>query len=104
MGDTGKNISEPKRNWPTFAAFVNAKIDEINSDGIRISEDKKLGPFFVSPSELRDRKKFADKVLYYLKQDVFKYEDVMEGSYEKLYAEYTKAGSDMDVFSIFDAE
>lgn len=65
-----------KRNWPTFALLVNATIDIINrNEGDQISEDKKLGPFFAFKDEIEDKAKFADKVLYYLKHDVFKYVD-----------------------------
>lgn len=89
------------RNWATFATLVNAKIDLLNnSDGDQISEDKKLGPFFVDSEELIDEKKFTDKVLYYLKQDVFKYaETMMTESYQKIYADY--ALNKKDPFSIF---
>ena len=95
-----KVIKEPKRNWPTFAAYVNAKIDEINELEQKISEDKKLGPFFVEIEELESRKSFTDKVIYYLKQDVFKYEDnILEESYETLYDDYVNKGK--DIFEIF---
>ncbi len=94
-------VAEPDRNWPTFAAYVNAKIDGINEMEQKISEDKKLGPFFVDTDELNDRKAFADKVLYYLKQDVFKYEDnILDRSYEDIYTNFVKNGG--DIFMIFD--
>ena len=91
-----KLVGEPKRNWPTFASFINAKIDEINKVEQKISEDKKLGPFFVDAEELKNRKSFADKVLYYLKQDVFKYEDnVLTDSYEILYDRFVNKLEDL---------
>ena len=66
----------------------------------KVSEDKKLGPFFVAIDELNDRKDFADKVLYYLKQDVFKYEDnILDSSYEDIYNNFVKRGG--DIFMIF---
>lgn len=76
-----------KRNWPTFAKLVNATIDIINkNEGDQISEDKKLGPFYVLEDEINDREKFADKVVYYLKQDVFKYiENYFIESYQVIY-------------------
>ena len=93
--------TSPSRNWPSFAAFVNAKIDSINAIEQKISEDKKLGPFFVSGYELKDRKAFADKVLYYLKQDVFKYEDnILDESYETIYDRFVNNKD--DIFTIFD--
>lgn len=95
-----KVVKEPKRDWPTFASYINAKIDEINQIEQKISEDKKLGPFFVDIEELKDRKSFADKVIYYLKQDVFKYEDnILEESYESLYDSFVNNGK--DIFQIF---
>ncbi len=95
-----KHEAEMKRNWPTFAKLVNEKINIINSSGDSISEDKKLGPFFISIDELADRRKFADKVLYYLKQDVFKYTDsVLTPSYQKLYDDFVSG--DADIFELF---
>ena len=90
-----------ERNWPTFAAYVNAKIDEINSAEHKISEDKKLGPFFIDIEELEDIKGFVDKVIYYLKQDVFKYEDnILDESYETLYDKFVNKKHDL--FRIFE--
>lgn len=79
-----------KRNWPTFAVLVNATIDIVNqNEGEQISEDKKLGPFFVLLDELQCKSKFADKVIYYLKQDVFKYVDTyFSKSYQTIYKDY----------------
>ncbi|MCR5426001.1 MAG: AAA family ATPase [Lachnospiraceae bacterium] len=70
---------ELKRNWPTFASIVNVAIDEENlaskKQGVakdrRIAENKKLGPFFVHAEELMDKQLFLNKVIFYLKQDVF---------------------------------
>lgn len=96
-----KTIATPSRNWPTFAAYVNAKIDVINSLEQKISEDKKLGPFFVEVDELTNKKAFADKVLYYLKQDVFKYEDnILNESYETIYNDFVNNGK--DIFRLFE--
>lgn len=102
--DLGTYVSEHeaemKRNWPTFAQLVNEKINLINRSGDSISEDKKLGPFFISIDELTDKRKFADKVLYYLKQDVFKYTDsVLTPSYQKLYDDFVNG--DDDIFELF---
>lgn len=89
-----------KRNWPTFATLVNATIDVINkNEGDQISEDKKLGPFYVLLDEIDDKSKFADKVLYYLKQDVFKYSDTyLTKSYQVLYSEFV--ADKFDVFKL----
>lgn len=86
-----------KRNWSTFALLVNATIDIINrNEGDQISEDKKLGPFFVLEDELGKRAKFANKVLYYLKQDVFKYVDTyFISSYQTLYKSFIEGNVDL---------
>ncbi len=70
---------EMKRNWPTYARLVNCAIDRENLEGKkagkekerRIAENRKLGPFFVRAEELQDRRSFLNKVVFYLKQDVF---------------------------------
>lgn len=94
-----RSVKVPRRDWPTFASYINARIDYINNAEQKISEDKKLGPFFVNPDELNDRKAFADKVLYYLKQDVFKYEDsILAESYEVLYDSFVN--NKEDIFTI----
>ena len=70
-----------KRNWATFAKITNYIIDMINLDIAKqdrhdvpkIPENKKLGPFFVGDDELQDINRFVNKVVFYLKQDVFTY-------------------------------
>ncbi len=87
-----------KRDWPTFAQIVNYIIDDINeeSGSEQISEDKKLGPFFVSVKDLENRKNFINKVLHYLKQDVFKYVDFyFTESYQTIHSKYIKETADI---------
>ena len=86
-----------KRNWATFALLVNRTIDNINrNEGDRISEDKKLGPFYVLLDELAEKKMFADKVIYYLKQDVFKYIDnYFIDSYQRIYEDFVSNSTDI---------
>lgn len=86
-----------KRNWPTFASLVNKVIDIINkNEGEQISEDKKLGTFYVLLDEISDKEMFADKVLYYLKQDVFKYIDnYFTESYQTMYDSYISGNTDI---------
>ena len=51
-----------------------------------IPEDKKLAPYFISTEDISDIKSFCDKVMYYLKSDVFMYvEDYFSDSYQKMY-------------------
>lgn len=93
-----------KRNWPTYARLVNYLIDQLNRESIakdrielaRIPENKKLGPFFVSDEELRHSETFINKVIFYLKQDVFTYSDhYMLDSYEDIYLKYMDMGADL---------
>ena len=91
---------ELNRDWPTFAKMVNYIIDIINeeSGAEQISEDKKLGPFFVSVRDLENRKNFINKVLHYLKQDVFKYVDFyFTESYQTIHSKYIQ---DADIFNL----
>lgn len=82
------------RNWPTFARLSNQIIDQLNRESIqagrtkllRIPENKKFGPFFLTPEELLQREIFINKVLFYLKQDVFSGSDhYMTESFEEIY-------------------
>lgn len=93
-----------KRNWPTFAGMVNQLIDILNRETMakgrpelaRIPENKKLGPFFVSEEELRNQENFINKVIFYLKQDVFTYSDrYMPDSYEDIYLKYLDRHQDI---------
>lgn len=86
--------------WSEFAQRVNQKIDEINSEGYIISEDKKLAPYFVNIHDLQDRRTFCDKVIYYLKNDVFLYVDgFLNESYEMI---YSKVVTDSEPISCYD--
>lgn len=90
--------NELNRDWPTFAKIVNYIIDDINeeSGSEQISEDKKLGPFFVSVKDLESRKNFINKVLHYLKQDVFKYVDFyFTESYQTIHSKYINESADI---------
>ena len=80
------NIFGGVYTWTEFAEAVNKKIDEINADTFMIPEDKKLAPYFISTEDISDIKSFCDKVMYYLKSDVFMYvEDYFSDSYQKMY-------------------
>lgn len=88
------------RDWPTFALLVNSLIDIINDqEGMdQISEDKKLGPFFVSEADLSSREAFLNKVIYYLKQDVFRYvEQYFDMPFQIIYDQYLDGG---DLFTL----
>ena len=92
------------RDWATFASLANELIDITNMDVkkssnpqlARIAENKKLGPFFVSANDLKERENFINKVIFYLKQDVFPYSDrYMTESYEDIFMKYLKPDSDI---------
>ncbi len=93
-----------QRNWPAFGMLVNAAIDEENLKARmagkpkeeRIAENKKLGPFFPRRDELEDRAKFINKVIFYLKQDVFANSTSrMLLSFEELTEDYLEQGKDL---------
>lgn len=95
------------RDWPTFARLTNKIIDMQNTQRInsgqtklsRIPENKKLGPFFVSKEELCNRETFINKVLFYLKQDVFSNSDhYMTESFEEIYVKCIDPS--FDLFSL----
>lgn len=99
------------RDWPTFARLVNKIIDIENrkllSAGTslsqleqialaRIPENKKLGPFFVAESDLCQRDTFVNKVVFYLKQDIFpNHSHYLRESYEELYMRYLEDEADL---------
>ena len=62
----------------------------------RIAENKKLGPFFVSEADLCQKDTFLNKVIFYLKQDVFTYSDhYMTDSFEEIYLQYIDEDADL---------
>lgn len=93
-----------RRNWPTFATLVNHAIDAENLEAKRmganrdrlIAENKKLGPYFIREGELEDRLTFMNKVIFYLKQDVFcdsfRY---FTDSFEDIFEKYSQPESDL---------
>ena len=82
------NVFGGAYTWTQFAKKVNEKIDEINADTFTIPEDKKLAPYFITMDDVLDAQSFCDKVMYYLKSDVFMYvEDYFNDSYQKMYQE-----------------
>ncbi len=99
------------RDWPTFARLVNKIIDMVNRQQLqdagnrsgearyrlaRIPENKKLGPFFVSEADLCQRDTFINKVIFYLKQDVFPdHPHYLNESYEELYLIYQEDEADL---------
>lgn len=64
----GTNIT-----WRVFAKTINDLIIDLGQ-GRLSSEDKRLGAYFVRESDLADPAAFAEKVLMYLWNDAFKYD------------------------------
>lgn len=98
LDEASKNIFGEKHCWSDFAKKINDLIDEENSNGFNISEDKKLGQYFVDKTDLSSKEVFCDKVIYYLKNDVFKYNDkILNDSYEDI---HNKIVNGQDIFDI----
>lgn len=90
-----ENIFNDNNSWSDFAKKVNEIIDEQNNSGFLISEDKKLGQYFVEEKDVSSRQAFCDKVIYYLKNDVFKYNDkILNESYDEIYKKYVNNKED----------
>jgi 5-methylcytosine-specific restriction protein B len=71
--------------WKAFAEKINDKV--INSQpGMLSNEDKRLGAYFITETEINDVTLFAEKVLMYLWNDVFRYDrtDVFIDTYKSL--------------------
>lgn len=80
-----KKIFNEKYSWSTFVSKVNIEIDKANKDFNTIPESKKLSPYFVNLDDVNDKEQFCDKVIYYLKNDVFKYnENILNKNYDTL--------------------
>lgn len=59
--------------WGTFAKTINQKITELGENNLS-NEDNRLGAYFVREHDLRDAKRFGEKVLMYLWNDAFKFD------------------------------
>ena len=96
-----QNVFNDNHTWTEFAQYVNKIIDDINYESFTISEDKKLGQYFVEEKDVSSKQAFCDKVIYYLKNDVFKYnERILKNSYEKIYSDIVDNNKDIfDVIS-----
>ena len=66
-------ICGTKLTWGQFATAINNLIIELGTGNIG-NEDKRLGAYFASESELTSVEGFSEKVLMYLWNDAFKYD------------------------------
>ena len=64
---------DKKFSWKKFAEAVNDAILNNCNDGTA-AEDKRLGSYFVKEEDTKDKKRFAEKVMMYLWDDVAKYD------------------------------
>ena len=65
-----KNIPKTNISWKNFVESFNKFIMSTQSNGFFVSEDKQIGPHFISEPELLDLNLFAYKVLLYIWDDV----------------------------------
>ena len=92
-----ENIFNYKHTWTEFIEYINNIIDKVNKDFYTIPEEKKLAQFFVNLEDLESKESFCDKVVYYLKNDVFKYTNVIKGQYDDIRKKFI---SGHDIFEL----
>ena len=66
-----KHLPNSEISWGVFAQTVNKKMHTANL-GFGGTDDKSLGVYFATDSDLDDAERFAEKVLKYLWDDAFK--------------------------------
>lgn len=80
-----ENIFNNHYTWSEFILRINKTIDKLNKDFYTIPESKKLSPYFVNIEDVKYKEQFCDKVIYYLKTDVFRYnETILNENYDYL--------------------
>lgn len=96
--------------WQVFGEAINEIILE-NANSTLSSEDKRLGAFFIDEDDFESSKQFAEKVLMYLWDDVFKFDrekyfnkgSVDQFSLEKFIEKFEKT-EERESFIIFTSE
>ena len=104
---SGEFVPKSEITWKVFGTAINEIILE-ESNSTLSSEDKRLGAYFVDEGELNSPEEFAEKVLMYLWDDVFKFsredffnkESVDQFCLESIIDEYIK-NEEMGKFKIF---
>jgi len=72
----------------------------LNKEIYTIPESKKLAPFFANMEDLSNKEQFCDKVIYYLKNDVFRYsEKILNKNYDNIRTLFIRG---MDFFEIME--
>ena len=100
-----KKILDTNIKWRQFVTAINEIILNENID-LAVNEDKRIGAFFVSEDDLsltngKYNPSFAEKVIMYLWNDVFKYnkEKIFDEKYNSL--EKIIAGFEKEKFNVF---
>lgn len=68
-----EKIAGTNCSWQHFVETINNKISDLSSYGVN-GDDKQIGKYFISKSELTNKRVFAEKVLMYLWEDVVKFD------------------------------
>ena len=66
-----KTIDGTEITWQTFVEKINLEIKKENMNNIN-GEDKQIGKYFATQEEVNDKELFAEKVIFYLWEDVAK--------------------------------
>lgn len=87
---------ENKLEWNKFRKVLNKKLTEMG-----IHEDKLIGPFFLSKTEIEDSKSVKNKLLLYLKEDILRYKSGVFkntlSTFSLIAEEYDKGNNVFDV-------
>ncbi|MER2997387.1 AAA family ATPase [Pontibacter populi] len=105
ISDWSFNISGVEFSWALLREIINTKLASE-----KVSEDKLLGPFFISRSVLSDTDAVISNLLLYLREDVVRHKpsvlfNDIDGSYNlsKLIQRFKSFPLDTFTFSIHDA-
>ena len=102
---TKEKIFNNKYDWLYFIEQINKYIDKCNREYYTISEDKKIAPFFINKNDITSKESFCDKVIYYLKNDVFKYNDnVLKKDYSSIRKEFINGYDILSEFEVINDE
>jgi hypothetical protein len=89
-----------KNTWSDFAKMINSIIDNYKHKiPNSFYEEKYLGPYFVSKSDLINKENFCNKVIYYIYHDILKYISKKNLNYDELYKRF--AIENDDIYSYF---
>lgn len=105
-----KELPDTDVTWGDFINKLNNLISEVNSNMQGLAEDKLLGNYFVSESDLKDKKSFWSKIIMYLWTDVFKYNQhkcfnndlkTLNGAMERALSDPNKLFENTDLNNLF---